>query len=102
MPLVNISFLLVGLLCGLGLASFDDLGSGGLDDTNSNSLPHVTDSESSKWRIVGEGFDAHWLAGGQEDDSGISSLDELGVFLGRLTSTTINLLLDLSELEIKC
>jgi len=98
LPLANISFLLVGLLCGLGLASFDDLGSGGLDDTNSDGLPHVTDSKSSKWRIVSEGFNTHGLAWGQEDDGGISRLDELGVVLGRFTSTTINLLLDLSKL----
>merc|ERR1712121_532139 len=96
--LVTSLLLLVSLLCGLGLASFNDLGSGGLDDTDSNGLSHVTDSESSKWRIVSEGFNAHGLARGEEDDSGITRLDELGVVLGGLTSTTINLLLDLSKL----
>ena len=73
-----------------------------LDDTDSNGLPHVPDGEPSKGRELGEGLDAHGLAGEQLDNSGITRLDELGVVLGRLTSTTINLLLDLSELEIKC
>merc|ERR1711931_453775 len=96
--LVTSLLLLFGLLGGLGLGAFDGLGGGGLDDTDSDGLPHVTDSESSKWRIVSEGLDTHGLAGGQEDDSGISRLDELGVVLNRLTSTTVNLLLDLSKL----
>ena len=97
--LVTSLLLLLGLLGGLGLGAFDGLGGGGLDDTNSNGLSHVTDNKSSKWRIVSEGFNAHGLAWGEEDNSGITRLDELGVVLGRLTSTTINLLLDLSKLE---
>merc|ERR1711882_6166 len=98
LPLLSISFLLLGLLGGLGLGAFDGLWSGGLDDTDSDGLPHVTDSEPSKWRIVSEGLDTHGLAGGQEDDSGISRLDELGVVLNRLSGTTVDLLLDLSKL----
>merc|ERR1719150_243133 len=96
--LVTSLLLLLGLLCGLGLGAFDSLGGGGLDNTNSDGLPHVTDSEPSKWRIVSEGLDTHGLAGGQEDDGSISRLDELGVVLNRLTSTTVDLLLDLSKL----
>merc|ERR1719450_1886565 len=98
LPLVTSLLLLLGLLGGLGLGAFDGLGGGGLDDTDNDGLPHVTDSESSEWRIVSEGLDTHGLAGGQEDDSGISRLDELGVVLHRLTSTTVDLLLDLSKL----
>ena len=45
MPLVNISFLLVGLLGSLGGLALHDLGGGGLDDSDSHGLPHVTDSE---------------------------------------------------------
>ena len=56
------------------------------------------DSPSER-REVSEGLDTHGLAGGQEDDSGISRLDELGVVLNRLSSTTVNLLLDLSKLK---
>ena len=81
MPLVNISFLLHGLLSSLGLAALNGLGGGGLDDTDSDGLPHVTDSEPSKWRIVSEGLHTHGLAGGQEDDGGVTRLDELGVVL---------------------
>ena len=81
MPKLSISFLLHGLLGGLGLASLHSLGSGGLDDSHSHGLPHVTDSESSQGRIVSEGLHAHGLAGGQEDDGGVSRLDELGVIL---------------------
>ena len=99
--LVTSLLLLHGLFGGLGLGSFNGFGCGGLDDTNSDGLSHVTDSKSSKWRIVSEGFDTHWLAGGQQDNGGISRLDELGVVLNRLTSTTVNLLLDLSKLECK-
>merc|ERR1712213_43820 len=96
--LVTSLLLLHGLLGGLGLLAFGGLGCGGLDDSNSHGLSHVSDSESSQWRIVGEGLNTHWLAGGQQDNGSISRLDELGVVLNRLTSTTVNLLLDLSKL----
>ena len=33
----------------------------GLDNTDSNSLSHVTDGESTKWWVGGESFNAHWL-----------------------------------------
>merc|ERR1719323_2742262 len=47
---------------------------------------------------VSEGLDTHGLAGGQQDDGGVTRLDELGVVLGGLTGTAVNLLLDLSKL----
>merc|ERR1719323_742308 len=47
---------------------------------------------------VSEGLDTHGLAGGQQDNGGVTRLDELGVVLGRLTGTAVNLLLDLSKL----
>merc|ERR550534_1061350 len=47
---------------------------------------------------VSEGLDTHGLAGGQQDDGGVTRLDELGVGLGGLTGTTVNLLLDLGKL----
>ena len=55
----------------------------------------------SEGRIVSEGLDTHGLAGSQQDDGGVSRLDELGVVLGGLTGTTVNLLLDFSKLEKK-
>ena len=93
--------LLISLLGGLGLASLNNLGGGGLDDTHGDGLPHVTDGEPSEGRVVGEGLDTHGLAGSQQDDGGVSRLDELGVVLSGLTGTTVNLLLDLSKLEKK-
>ena len=99
LPQLSISFLLHGLLGGLGLLALGDLGGGGLDDTDSHGLPHVTDGEPSERRVVSEGLDTHGLAGSQQDDGGVSRLDELGVILGGLTGTTVNLLLDLGKLE---
>ena len=98
MPKLSISFLLHGLLGGLGLGALHGLGGGGLDDTDSHGLPHVTDSEPSQGRVVSEGLNTHGLAGGQEDNGGVTRLDELGIVLNRLTSTTVDLLLDLSKL----
>ena len=90
--------LLISLLGGLGLASLNNLGGGGLDDTHGDGLPHVTDGEPSEGRVVGEGLDAHGLAGSEQHDGGVTGLDELGVVLGGLTGTAVNLLLDLSKL----
>merc|ERR550525_2271846 len=72
-----ISLLLVGLLCGLCFLALLLLGSGCLDDTDSNGLYHVTDSETSKRGEVNEGLDAHGLAGDQPNDASVSGLDEL-------------------------
>ena len=81
LPQLSISFLLHGLLGGLGLLTLGDLGGGGLDDTDSHGLPHVTDGEPSERRVVSEGLDTHGLAGSQQDDGGVTRLDELGVVL---------------------
>ena len=99
LPQLSISFLLHGLLGGLGLLALGDLDGGGLDDTDSHGLPHVTDGEPSEGRVVSEGLDTHGLAGSQQDDGGVSRLDELGVVLGGLTGTAVNLLLDLGKLK---
>merc|ERR1719325_394905 len=92
------SLLLVGLLGGLGSLSSNLLGGSGLDDTDSNGLPHVPDGEPSKGRELGEGLDAHGLAGEQLDNGGVSGLDELRRVLSGLASTPVNLLKDLGEL----
>jgi hypothetical protein len=78
------------------LLSLLDLGDF-LDDTDGNSLTHVTDGKSSKRRVVGESLDAKGLGGLQVDNAGISSLDKLGVFLEHLTGTAVHLLLDQGE-----
>merc|ERR1719193_2694052 len=79
LPRLSISFLLERLLGSLSLLAFEGLGGSGLDDTHSDGLPHVTDSKPSKGRELGERFDTHWLAGGEQDNGSISRLDELGV-----------------------
>jgi len=70
----------------------------GLDDSDGNSLPHVTDGETSKRGEVGEALDAKGLGGLEVDDASISGLDELGVGLEDLSGTAVHLLLD--ELEL--
>merc|ERR1712106_400306 len=98
LPLLSISFLLQGLVDSLGLLALECLGGGSLDDTDSDGLPHVTDSEPSQGRERAESFNTHGLRRLQDDDSSISRLDELGIILSGLTGTTVNLLLDLGEL----
>ena len=95
---MNILFL-EGLVGGLCLFALEKLGGGGLDDTDSDGLPHVTDSEPSKRWELGECLNTHRLAGGEDDDGSVTRLDELGVVFGGFTSTTINLLPDLLELK---
>merc|ERR1740129_1242118 len=91
------SFLLLGLLCGLGGSARNILCGGGFDDTDSNSLPHVSDGETSGRGEFGEGFHAHGLGRDQLDDSSITRLDGFGVGFSSLSGTTIDLLLDLVE-----
>jgi len=56
----NKSLLLVGLFGSLGNLATDGFLSGGLfDDTDSNSLSHVTDGETTKWGVSGEDLNDH-------------------------------------------
>jgi hypothetical protein len=32
-----------------------------LDDSDGNGLAHVADGETTKWWVLREGLDAHWL-----------------------------------------
>lgn len=90
---------LAGLLGGLG-----DLATGlirlgdGFDDTDGNGLSHVSDSESTKRWVVGEGLDTHWLGWHHLNDGGIARLDELRTSLNRLASSSIDLLKKFGEL----
>ena len=61
--------------------------------------PRVSKHQPSEGRVVSEGLDTHGLAGSQQDDGSVTRLDELGVGLGGLTGTTVNLLLDLGKLR---
>jgi len=78
---VAYSLLLGGLLGGLGSGTGHVLGSHSLDDADSDGLPHVTDSETSKRGEVGESLNAHGLGWVQDDDASVSGLEELGVLL---------------------
>mmetsp|Transcript_4318 Transcript_4318/g.4079 ORF Transcript_4318/g.4079 Transcript_4318/m.4079 type:complete len:485 (+) Transcript_4318:154-1608(+) len=75
-----------------GLASLVNLDNS-LDDTNGNSLSHVTDGKTTKRRVLGKGLDAHGLLGDHLDNGGITRLDKLGISFELLTRTAINLLL---------
>lgn len=70
----------------------------GLDDTNGNGLPHVTDGETTEWWVFVIGLDTHWLAWDKLGNAGITRLDELGILLEGLAGSAIDLLDELSEL----
>ena len=69
-----------------------------LDDTDSDGLTHVTDSETTERRILSESLNAHRLGWNHLDDSSITRLDEFGGGFGGLASSTIDLLEELGEL----
>jgi hypothetical protein len=88
-----------GLLCSLGdFASTSLRLVDSLDHTHSHGLPHVTNGESSKWRVVSEGLDTEGLSWDEFDDSGVSVLQSLRVVLNLLSGTTVDLLLELGKL----
>ena len=72
LPQHSISFLLQGLVSSLGLFALKLLRSGGLDDTDSNGLSHVTDSESTKRWELRKGLDTHGLARFQDNNGSVS------------------------------
>jgi len=61
-------------------------------------LSHITDSETTKWWVFSERLNAHGLRGDELDDSSITRLDVLGVLLELLSGTSVDLVLDVSEL----
>ena len=61
-------------------------------------MTHITDGETSKRWVVGEGLDTHGLGWHHLDDGGITRLNELGAVLDGLAGTTVNLLEELGEL----
>jgi len=69
-----------------------------LDDTDGDGLLHVSDGVSTKRGIFLEDFDAKSLGGDEGNQSGITVLDELGVFFLRLTSSSVDLVVDSFEL----
>merc|ERR1712234_52144 len=90
--------LLASLFGGLGdLARGGFLLGDGLDDTDGDRLPHVTDGETTERRVVGESLDRHGLGGSHLHNGGIAVLDALGESFQFLAGTTIALLEDLFE-----
>ena len=84
------SLLLAGLFGGFGdLASASFLLGDGLDDTDGDRLPHVTDGEATERRVVGESLDRHGLGGSHLHNGGIAVLDALGESFQLLAGTTI-------------
>jgi len=61
-------------------------------------LLHISDGETTEWWVFSEGFNAHWLGWGDDDQSGITSLDVSWVFFGFLAGTSVHLGLDFGEL----
>lgn len=80
------------------MSSFLILFGGALDDSDGDGLFHVSDGESSKRRVLSEGLNAHGLGGLEDDEGRVSVLDELGLFFSGLSSSSVDLGLDLVEL----
>merc|ERR1712168_195689 len=96
---VGRSLLLASLFGGLGdLAGGGLLLGDGLDDANGDGLPHVTDGEATKRRIIGESLHGHGLGGGHLDNGSVAVLDRLGERLKLFARSTIAFLEDLLKL----
>jgi len=89
-----------GLLGGLSdlasarLVGLDDR----LDDTDGDGLPHVTDGETAKRRVLSESLNTHRLGRNHLDDGSVTRLDELRAGLDGLAGTAVDLLEELREL----
>jgi hypothetical protein len=70
-----------------------------LDDSNSNCLPHVTNSETTKRRVLREGLHHHGLGGNHLNHTSITVLEELGLLLKLLTRSPVDLGNELSKLD---
>ena len=70
----------------------------GLDDTDGNGLPHITDGETTERRVLVVGLNTHGFARDELGNASITRLDELGRLLKNLSASPINLLNQLGEL----
>jgi len=91
------------LLLGGLLRSLGDLATllclvDGLNDTDGNGLPHITDGETTERRVLIVGLNTHGLAGDKLGNARITGLDELGRGLNNLSAPPVNLLKQLGEL----
>jgi hypothetical protein len=88
-----------GLLSGLSGLSTTSLSLvDGLDDTDGDSLTHVTDGKATKRRVLLEALNAEGLGGDEGNHDGITLLDALRGLFEDLTVALIDLLKELSEL----
>jgi hypothetical protein len=71
---------------------------GALNDTDSDSLSHITNSETTKRRIISEGLNAKRLAGNKFSHHRLTVLDNIRVLTEDLTRTLIHLRHNLLEL----
>lgn len=60
------------------------------DDTDSNCLTHITDSESTEWWIVREFFHAHWFWWDHFNHSSFTWFQEFWCFFNGFTRSTID------------
>jgi hypothetical protein len=89
--------LLGGLLGSLGdLATLLSL-LDGLDDTNSNGLPHITDGEPTERGVLVIALDTHGLAGDELGNASVTRLDELGRLFKNFSTSPVDLLNQLGE-----
>lgn len=58
----------------------------------------ISTSLLTEWRVLGEAFHAHRLAGNHVDDGSISRLERFGIVLQLLAGAAVYLLLQLCEL----
>jgi len=70
---------------------------GFLDDTDSDSLFHVSDSESSEWWVIRENFTAHWFRWDQSNHSGIIGFNEFWFFFKFFTRSSIDFAVEFVE-----
>ena len=70
----------------------------GFNDSDSHSLSHVTNSETSERWVLSECLNTHRLGWNHLNDSSITRLDEFWSIFNRFTGTTINLLEELGKL----
>ena len=62
-----------------------------LDDSDGDGSLHVSDGESSERWVLGEGLAGHGLGGLEDDQGGISGLDELGLVFDGLSASSVDL-----------
>ena len=74
------------LLCGSFIGNFGDF----FNNSNSDSLFHISYCESSERRIFRENFNTHGFSRNHINQTGLSSLDKFGKFFNYFTSSSVN------------